>query len=125
MKIERFSLKIHGEQALTPNFKVKEFRCKDNSDEIFIDTDLIKNQLQNIRNHFAKPINIVSAYRTSTYNKKIGGATNSYHVKGQAIDFNITGITPNEIAKFCEKMNLNGIIQYNNFVHIDSRPTKY
>lgn len=39
-----------------------------------------------IRKHFNKPIHISSGYRSKELNAKIGGASNSQHTKGQAID---------------------------------------
>ena len=39
-----------------------------------------------IRKHFNKPIHISSGYRSKELNAKIGGANNSQHTKGQAID---------------------------------------
>jgi hypothetical protein len=39
-----------------------------------------------IRNHFNKPIHISSGYRSKELNAKIGGAKNSQHTVGQAID---------------------------------------
>jgi hypothetical protein len=39
-----------------------------------------------IRKHFNKPIHISSGYRSKELNAKIGGAKNSQHTVGQAID---------------------------------------
>lgn len=39
-----------------------------------------------IREAYGKPIHITSGYRCEAQNKKIGGAKNSNHVKGNAID---------------------------------------
>jgi len=86
MSVQTFSLKIHGEQPVSKNFKVKEFKCKDGSDTILCDVTFVQNYLQKIRDYFDKPIIIVSAYRTPTYNKKVGGAANSNHLKGMAYD---------------------------------------
>lgn len=36
--------------------------------------------------YFGVPIVITSVYRSSAHNKKVDGASNSYHVKGQAAD---------------------------------------
>jgi hypothetical protein len=38
------------------------------------------------RTHFGKPIRISSGYRSPKLNKEIGGAKNSQHTKGEALD---------------------------------------
>ncbi|WP_418308481.1 YcbK family protein, partial [Parasutterella sp.] len=42
--------------------------------------------LEEIRDEFGKPIVVNSGYRSPEHNKNIGGAKNSYHVKGMAAD---------------------------------------
>lgn len=125
IKVKEYSFSRDGEMQISKNFKVKEFRCKDGSDKILIDVDFVVNKLQLIRDHFEKPVTINSAYRTESYNKKVGGATNSYHVKGQAFDIVVGGHTPLEVAQYAQSLGINGIIQYNTFVHVDSRSTRY
>ena len=49
MAIKAYSLAKDGNKKLSANFAVKEFRCKDGTDPIFIDDVLVK-LLQNIRN---------------------------------------------------------------------------
>ncbi len=123
--VKEYSLSRDGNMQISKNFKVKEFRCKDGSDKILIDTDFVVNKLQKIRDHFGSPVTINSAYRTESYNKKVGGAKSSYHMKGQAFDIVVKGHTPLEVARFAQTIGITGIIQYNTFVHVDSRPTKY
>ncbi len=123
--IVEYSFKADGEKQISRNFKVKEFRCKDGSDTILIDVDFVKEVLQKIREHFNVPVTINSAYRTENYNKKVGGAKQSYHVKGQAFDIVVKSKTPAEVARYAQQLGIKGIIQYNGFVHIDSRRTKY
>lgn len=123
--VKEYSISRDGEMKISKNFKVKEFRCKDGSDRILIDTDFVLNKLQKIREHFDAPVTINSAYRTESYNKKVGGAKSSYHMKGQAFDIVVKGHTPLEVARFAESIGITGIIQYNGFVHVDSRQTKY
>lgn len=123
--VKEFSLATDGEKQISRNFKVKEFRCKDGSDKILIDVDFVQNKLQLIRDHFNAPVTINSAYRTESYNKKVGGAKSSYHIKGQAFDIVVSGHTPLEVAQFAQSIGITGIIQYNTFVHVDSRHTRY
>ena len=125
MGVQQFSKSRDGKIQLSENFKVKEFACKDNSDKILIDVTFVKTHLQDIRTHFGKPVIINSAYRTPSYNEKVGGAKNSYHMKGRAFDISIKGVSPQEIAKYAASIGVPGVIQYNTFVHVDSRDTKY
>ena len=47
---------------------------------------IVVNVLQPARNQFGLPIRVTSAYRNPLRNAEIGGATNSQHMFGQAID---------------------------------------
>ena len=113
----------NGTEKLSTNFLVKEFACKDGSDKILIDKEMIY-ILQEIRNILG-PITINSAYRTDVYNKKVGGATNSYHKKGQAFDIVDRNKNLTAICNIANSLGVKGIIRYSTFVHIDSRATKY
>ena len=116
--------------SLSTNFKSTEFDCHGSGCciQTKVDDKLVQ-YLQQIRNHFGKPVNISSGYRCETHNKKIGGATNSRHAKGQAADIYISGVTPAEIAKYAESIGILGIGLYEtdadgHFVHVDTRETK-
>ena len=41
MAIQAYSLSKEGYKQLSPNFRVREFKCKDGSDPIFIDDELV------------------------------------------------------------------------------------
>ena len=123
--IREYSLAMDGNDAISQNFKVKEFRCKDGSDKILIDVDFVRDRLQLIRDHFDAPVTINSAYRTPEYNTKVKGATASYHLEGRAFDIVVKGHTPQEVARYAQTLGIRGIIQYNGFVHVDSREAKY
>lgn len=123
--VNTYSFSKDAETSISTNFKVKEFRCKDGSDKILVDVDFVRDKLQAIRNHFGVPVTINSAYRTESYNTKVGGAKSSYHMKGQAFDIVVKGHTPSEVAQYAQSLEINGIIQYNSFVHVDNRKTRY
>lgn len=123
--VQQFSKSRDGAKQLSENFKVNEFACKDGSDKILVDVTFVQTYLQDIRTHFGKPVNVNSGYRTLAYNIRVGGAKNSYHTKGRAFDISIKGVTPQEIAKYAASIGVPGIIQYNTFVHVDSRDSKY
>lgn len=125
MSVKTYSLKKDGNKKLSDNFTVSEFRCKDGSDKILIDTELV-NILQKIRNHFGKPVTINSAYRNATYNKKIGGASRSQHVYGTATDIVVQGVKPELVAQYAEYLmpNKGGIGLYSTFTHVDVRANR-
>lgn len=115
---------------LSTNFNSSEFDCHGSGccSSTLVDDKLVT-YLQQIREHFGKPVNISSGYRCATHNKNIGGATNSRHSKGQAADIYITGVAPAEIAKYAESIGILGIGLYETnsdgfFVHVDTRETK-
>lgn len=97
--VKSYSLATHGELRLSANFLVREFRCKDGSDPIFIEPELIK-ILQDVRDHFRKPVNINSAYRTPQHNTAVGGVGNSRHMYGMAADIWVRGETPEAVYSY-------------------------
>ena len=103
------------------NFRVREFACHDGTDKILIDGALVRT-LQKCRDKYGVTT-INSAYRTPEYNRAIGGATNSQHVKGKASDTVCKGATPLELAMYAESIGMGGIGLYvkDNFTHIDTR----
>lgn len=135
MALEVYSLARDGGRYLSKNFQVKEFRCRDGSDPIFIDTDLVA-LLQKVRDHFGRPVVINSAYRTAAYNlsKKVGGAKFSQHQYGKAADIYIQGVLITKLAEYVESLmpNSGGIgiypiktgVRNCAFVHVDVRAAK-
>jgi hypothetical protein len=122
--IRIFSKKEEGEVYLTANFKVKEFASKDGQDKLALHLPMVR-QLQKIRDHFGKAVTINSGYRSKAHNKKVGGASNSYHVKGRAFDIVVKGVRPADVARYASEIGIKGIIRYNTFTHVDSRPGRY
>ena len=120
--VHAWSRAKNGDVKISKNFKVSEFACKDGSDTVFISMGLVA-VLQKIRDHFAKPVIITSAYRNDAYNKKVGGANYSQHKYGMAADIYINGVSPATIAEFAETImpNTGGIGIYSSFVHVDVR----
>lgn len=62
--------------------------------------DLIVYCLQPIRDMLGKPMIITSGYRNAAVNKLTGGADNSQHLKGQAVDFVVSGMTNKDVVNF-------------------------
>lgn len=85
---------------------------------------------ERIRQHFgSKPLIINSAYRTLIYNKQIGGAPNSQHLDGRALDIQSPkgldiAIFHGELLRNASWMGIKGLGKYNTFCHIDIRPSE-
>ena len=125
MAINAYSYAKDGTKFLSKNFRVREFRCKDDTDPIFIDSDLV-DILQKVRDHFGKAVTITSAFRTASHNKKVGGATYSQHLYGKAADIKVSGVAPSVVADFAETLmpSTGGIGRYSTFTHVDVRKVK-
>ena len=123
--VKVYSLTKDGGKQITPHFKVREFRCYDGSDTIFVSQELVE-VLEKIRVHFGKAVNINSGYRTETHNKKNGGAAYSQHKYGLAADISIRGVSPSRVAAYAETLlpGTGGIGIYSSFTHIDVRKVK-
>jgi len=120
-EVQEFSLSRHGgDLALSDNFVLKEFACKDGSDVVLIHPSLVA-LLQTIRTHFGRPVHILSGYRTADHNAMVGGSRNSTHKKGMAADIVVRGIGIKRIADFAEDLDVGGIGIYeeDRFIHLD------
>lgn len=125
MALKAYSVAKDGATYISKNFRVREFRCQDGSDVVFIESDLV-DILQKIRDHFGKAVTITSAFRTASHNKKVGGATYSQHCYGKAADIKVSGVAPSKVAEYVETLmpNTGGIGRYSTFTHVDVRSTK-
>lgn len=103
-------------------FKPEEFTMGDKVVYAHMNERFLK-VLDSIRNNLGRPMTITSSYRTKEYNEEIGGAPNSMHCQGCAVDVYIGNWTTEE------KRELNRILLdmdltfgfAKTFVHIDNR----
>ena len=113
---------------LSTNFSLDEFASADGtapSGEVLKNlTELAKN-LEVLRKHIGQPIRVTSGFRSRDHNRKIGGATNSFHVLGMAADIQVSKMTPEQVAKAIEllikegKMKQGGLGIYRTWIHYD------
>ena len=103
MALQAYSLARDGEAYLSPHFRVQEFRCKDGSDPVFVDTALVE-LLEQLRTHFGKAVTITSGYRTPAHNAKAGGTRFSQHLYGRAADIRVQGASVEEVAACAERL---------------------
>jgi uncharacterized protein YcbK (DUF882 family) len=115
---------------LTENFELDEFASRDGAEtpaDVIENLKEVANNLEIIRSNLKSPIRINSGYRSPSHNKRIGGATNSFHVKGMAADIVVDGYTPEEVFATLEilmrsgKIKKGGLKRYRTFVHYDIR----
>lgn len=113
---------IHSDTAIKNNINnMPDINSLDNM------LDLIFYCLQPIRNLIKKPMIIPSGFRCKKVNELVGGKANSQHLKGQAVDFQIKGMTPREIIEIIKKSNIEFdqlINEYNLWVHVSFNKTK-
>lgn len=88
-------------EQLTTNFTLSEMCASITAEILHIDNlpsvecienlrKLCSEVLQPTRDKWGKPMHINSGYRSPDLNKAVGGAKNSYHLKGQAADISIS-----------------------------------
>lgn len=58
--------------------------------------------LEPVRAHFGRPVRISSGFRSAALNRAIGGSQRSQHSKGEAADFEISGVDNRRVAKWIE-----------------------
>lgn len=123
--VKVYSLATEGDKQLSDHFKVREFRCKDGTDPVFV-SDALVGILEAIRLHFGTPVHINSAYRTPQHNAKEGGVKTSQHTYGLAADIRVDGHTPAEVYAVADSMlgDHGGVGIYDTFVHVDARSKK-
>lgn len=111
---------------VSEHFKLREFKCNDNSRVVVLNDELVC-ALETARRYFGKPITISSGYRTVAYNSTLKDASpKSQHTHGNAADIKVSGVKPIDVYNYFNSTypNTYGVGIYNTFVHIDVRPTK-
>lgn len=105
----------HGGTRIPPNKEIVDNIIK------------IAKAMEEVRALFGnKEIKINSWYRDPASNAKAGGASKSRHMSGDAIDFNIVGLSPPDVLKKLEPWwgNRGGVASASCFTHIDARGYK-
>ena len=118
---------------LTKNFSKSEFNCNcgcDMPEDVFDNVEVHAQNLQTIRDFLNESIKINSGYRCPSHNSKVGGASKSQHLTGNASDLVAHDHTPKQLADVIEGLIRIGAIEegglgrYDTFTHYDRRGTK-
>jgi len=120
--VKEFSLVRDGDKLVRddcPNFRVREFACKDGSDKILICLTNVK-YLQALRDKYKLSMHINSGYRPEAYNSLKNSKPTSLHVTGYATDFYFEGIRPLAVYMFLTLTHPGGLGRYKTFTHMDS-----
>ena len=86
--------------------------------------ELCENVLQPLRDKLGKPVNVTSGYRNSHLNFLVNGRVNSQHVRGEAADINVAGMTAQELFDYIRESGIvyDQLIQESGqWVHISYR----
>lgn len=120
-------------RRVTPHFLVSEFDCFDGTPypEKWIDPRLwpLAMALEAVRLYFDAPVTITpkGGYRPEDFNRSIGGARLSRHIRGEAGDFTVKGVSPARVHAICLELYdagglvIGGLGRYPNFTHVDVR----
>jgi zinc D-Ala-D-Ala carboxypeptidase len=97
---EHFTLR-----ELTRSQTAERLRIKNepNSDQMLALKLVCENILEPVRRHYGIPFSPSSGFRSPELNEWIGGSANpiSQHTKGEAVDFEIPGVSTPELAAWC------------------------
>lgn len=126
MAVKTVSIKSLGrDYKISPHFKLSEMACKDGSDKVLYSTELME-KLEELRAYDGFTVSINSGYRTPAYNKKIGGASRSQHVLGNAADIVVRKegkvVDTKKLCCLCQSLGFKGIGYISvNAIHVDMR----
>lgn len=70
-------------------------------DNLLDNARLVASKLDIIREHFDKPVRVLSCYRAPIVNAAVGGSQNSAHRFAMAADVEIDGVSILELCRWC------------------------
>ena len=80
-------------------------------------------RLEALRSMLGQPLSVTSGARCEAHNRKIGGATNSWHMKGLAVDIAcVDSRLRGDIIRLAGILGFNGIGVAKTYIHLDLQP---
>lgn len=90
--------------------------------------DDLKSGIAELQQAWGRELPIVSAYRDPARNKRAGGAKQSQHMHGNAVDIDVSGLSREErgeLITLARKMGFGGIGVYRNSLHLDKASKRH
>lgn len=117
---------------LTPHFSLEELTISQTAERKSIDNTpspkvlsaltYTAQQMELVRSLLGNSISISSGYRSPELNREVGGATNSQHVLGEAVDFTCAGFgNPRQVVQKIKESNIpfcQLILEFDRWTHI-------
>ena len=107
-------------------------RCRFTDQERPMDPKLVELLADVIGKFSPTVVEVVSGYRSERFNDMLRKrlhevAKNSYHTRGQALDFNIPGVDLKQVMRFLRRSKKAGVGWYegSEFIHMDTGPVRY
>jgi len=117
---------LRDDMKITESFDKEEFSCKCGCGLDYIQDGIVQ-RLQVVRDILKSPILVLSGVRCAKHNSEVGGAPESYHTKGMAVDWVIENSSTLKWAAETILHNWSGGFHYypeKNFVHCDLGPRR-
>jgi uncharacterized protein YcbK (DUF882 family) len=118
-------------RMITPHFSWQEARCRcgcEIPEELYPNIVQMAQAAERVRAEVGGPMFVTSWYRCPEYNAKVGGAPNSLHMKGLAMDFVAKNMPPRLVQEICVRLQARGVIgglgRYEGHTHIDLGPKR-
>jgi hypothetical protein len=118
---------ININQSIIPNGHFSWSEATKGGSRIPLDTAIsgrvisMAHRLEEVRQRLGnRPIMITSWYRPPAVNRAVGGASQSRHLTGDGVDFQVSGLSPRNVQKLLEWWD-GGMGYGSNFTHLDNR----
>jgi uncharacterized protein YcbK (DUF882 family) len=93
--------------SLTQHFDIDEFMCRCGCappPEVLQRIPPLARALEVLRAEVRAPVQVISGYRCAKHNAKVGGALNSRHTWGDAVDLQVTGWGGKDLRALVERL---------------------